>query len=318
MEMDERIGLLMQVVDTLEKGNFEVSERCGIPSCFDIFARKDVLLLLMKILTNIDSLNEHRAKEMLIIAKMFAASPLLIGYRTRNSYLEEGIVYERYGVPAVSPETLKKVLLEKILPIILSARGGYYVKINAPFLREIRKERGISLGELGDKIGVSRRTIYKYEQEGAGATFETALRLEEYLDESIVMPIEIFLVPKDFYMHEKEVKGELERLILDKLVKIGFQVYPIRRAPFDALTKSEDDLLLTKVVKLGLKRMIGRARVLKSISDTAQTEAFFVVESDKSFKTNFGGIPVIKRDELEEIQESDELVETIDRRKRFI
>jgi len=308
--MDERTGLLIQVLDALSRGKFEVSEKCGRTSCFDIFARREVLLLLIKILANIDSMSEFRAREMMCIAKMLSASPIVVGSRTRSSNMEEGMVYKRYGVPAVTPETFEDVLLNEIFPIMLSARGGYYVRIDGAILRELRKAKNLSLGDVAENIGVSRRTVYKYEQESAGATFETALRLEEFLDESIVKPIEIFTIPKKLY-RVAEVGDELEKKVLERLVHIGFQVYPTKKAPFSALTKSEKEVMLTKVVKFGLRKVLERARILKSISETVMAGAFFITDSSRDFRENIGGIPVIKKEELENIDKSGELVDTL-------
>lgn len=314
--MDERTTLLIQILNALDRGKFEVSERCSRISCFDVFARREVLLLLIKILANIDSMSECRAREMMNIAKMLSASPILIGSRTRNSNMGEGIVYERYGVPAVTPETFEDVLLNEIFPIILSARGGYYVRIDGALLGEIRRERGLSLGDIAENIGVSRRTVYQYEQGDAGAVFETALRLEDFLDAAIVKPIEIFATPKKLYGVES-VTGELEKRVLERLMRIGFQVYPTKKAPFSALTRDEEEVMLTKVVKLGLRKVLERARILKSISETVRTGAFFVIDSSRDFRENIEGIPVVKKEELENIDKSDELVDTLSERAQL-
>lgn len=194
-----------------------------------------MLPLLIKILANIDSMSECRAREMTNIAKMLSASPILIGSRTRNSNMEEGIVYERYGVPAVTPETFE---------------------------------------------------------------------------------IEIFATPKKLYGVES-VTGELEKRVLERLMRIGFQVYPTKKAPFSALTQDEEEVMLTKVVKLGLRKLLERARILKSISETVKTGAFFVIDSSRDFKKNIEGIPVIKKEELENIDKSDELLDTLSERAQL-
>lgn len=311
--MDERSSLLLQILDTLDRGKFEVSDRCGRTSCFDILARREVLLLLIKILANIDSMSEFGAREMMNIAKMLSASPIVVGSRTRSSNMEGGIVYERYGVPAVTPETLEDVLLNGILPIMVSARGGYYVRIDGALLSEIRKARGLSLGDVAENIGVSRRMVYQYEQANAGATCETALRMEEFLDEAIAKPVEIFITPKKLCGVEN-VKDELEKKVLERLMCIGFQVYPTKKAPFSALTKSEAEVILTKVVKFGLRKVLERAKVLKSISETVRTGAFFVTDSSRGFRENIGGIPAVKKEELESIEKSGELVDMLSAR----
>ena len=46
---------------------------------FDIVARKNLLILLLKTFQNIDSINESNAHEMKQLANIFLASPIIIG-----------------------------------------------------------------------------------------------------------------------------------------------------------------------------------------------------------------------------------------------
>jgi len=305
----------MQVLDTLERGNFEISERCCLrPACFDLFARRELLFLMLKVLTNIDGLTEMQAGAMANISCSLSASPLVIGEKTRSAQLEDGVVYERYGIPMMNLETLEEMLIRGVLPFIISARGGFCVRMDGEALRRIREERGLSLGEVAGNIGVSRKAVYAYEHGESGATLETAMRLEEYLEESIIVPANVFFTPQEF--HEGfEVKGEIERLILERLSEIGFGIYPTNQAPFDAVAKNQDELFFTKVSEAVAERMRKRARILKSVSEIAHSGAFFVVER-QTFEDNLEGIPVVKRRELDEIDESWELLETIEKRKK--
>ncbi len=309
--MDERAELYSTVTETLRRSNFEISDRCKLRSCFDIFARKEILLLLIKILTNIDSLNQCSAREMRWLASMLSASPVVIGRRTRNSEMEEGLVYERFGVPAVNPETLESILIYNIFPLIFSSRGGYYVKINGDLLKKLRMERGLSLGDVADRIGVSRRTIYNYENNVAGATFDTALRLEEFLDESLATPLKIFAVPRELEENKTFSCVEKGKSVLERLANIGFQVYPVKKAPFSALTVEEENVMLTEVARVRLKSLIRQAKLLRSISITTMTSAFFVVDSDKKAIRSLEGVPVVGKGELEEIEDAEELLERL-------
>lgn len=310
--MDKRSELYDCVTETLRRSNFEISERCVLRStCFDIFARKEVLLLLIKILTNIDSMNQCSAREMRWIASILSASPLVIGRRTRVAEMEEGLVYERFGVPAINPETMESILVNNIFPIIFSSRGGYYVKINGELLRKIRRERGLSLGDVAEQIGVSRRTIYNYENNIAGATFDTALKLEDFLDKSLAMPLNIFEIPKEIEEQEPPSCGEGEKSILERLSSIGLQVYPVKKAPFSALTVEEEKVMLTEVARMRLRNLTIRAKLLKSISITTMTSAFFVVDSDKRTIKSLEGIPVVGRGELDKIEDAEELLEKL-------
>jgi putative transcriptional regulator len=112
-----------------------------------------------------------------------------------------------------------------------------------------------------------------------------------------------------------ELHGEFERNALNMLVELGFEVYPIKKAPFNALTKEEGDVMITKLTKTSPRSVLKSAKIIKSISDTAKTEAFFVMDTHAKFKKNIHGIPAIKKEELEKIDDSDELIDVLKSRK---
>jgi len=313
--MDERELLMLQVLDVMERENFEISEMCTSGgACFDIFARRNVLLLLLKVLKNIDSLSTGQAREISSIGNMLCASPLIVGEKTRNSPMESGVVYGRHSIPAVTLDTFEDVLLEGALPLIFAARGGYYVRIDGRRLGEIRRRKGISLGDAAENIGVSRRSVQNYENKDTAMTLKTATRLEEFLDESLARPINLFFIPKmgDF---EGELQGEFERYSLKTLMELGFEVYPIKKAPFNAFTKEGGEVMITKLTKTSPSGVQKSAKIIKSISDTTGTQAFFVMDAHTKFKENIHGIPAIKKEELEKIEDSGELIEVIKSRK---
>lgn len=50
-------------------------------------------------------------------------------------------------------------------------------------LKQIREEKGYSVQDLADKIGVTRQTVYNYEKEGfASATLGNMMKLFEVLE----------------------------------------------------------------------------------------------------------------------------------------
>ena len=76
-------------------------------------AKKDLLLLLMKVLINVDGFTGKQAHEIKKVASTFFASPLIIGIKSKNEVLEEDVVYERHGIPVIAFETFKTMLVEE-------------------------------------------------------------------------------------------------------------------------------------------------------------------------------------------------------------
>ena len=158
--------LTQRVIEILTRAGFTLSERCNIrPRSFDLAARRQGILLLLRVFSNVDGLNAPTALAMKHLSGCLNGSPLVIGSRSRNQVLEDGVAYFRHGIPSISLTTLYDCFVEGVPPLIYAAPGGLYVSIDGEHLKNIRITRNISLGELATELGISRRTISKYEEE---------------------------------------------------------------------------------------------------------------------------------------------------------
>ena len=289
--------LVNAVIKILKKAGFKVTDVVETkPRCFDIVARKEDTILLLKVLYNIDSLKYEMAEEMKNIAKLLKASPIVIGEKFKFNYLERGVVYNRYGLPAINTATFHDFIIEGIPPIIYAGPGGYYVKLDSEKLREMREKLGISLGEMAKLLGVSRRTVKKYE-EGLDTSIETALKIEEILGTHVIKAIDILnFVKKDDVTTGKEPEfSEEEAKIVEQLKDIGVEVYPIKHAPFDIVSKADDEKILTGVRQV--REIDKRAMILGKISEVLSTKAAYIVE--KKIKVNVNSVVFVMKDELE-------------------
>ncbi len=104
--MLNRSKMLQEIDNLLTSEGYKTSNIYN--GSFDLVARKNLLILLLKTFLNIDSINEANAHEMKQLANIFLASPIIIGEKSRNGILEEGVMYERYDIPAISFRNLKK------------------------------------------------------------------------------------------------------------------------------------------------------------------------------------------------------------------
>src|ERR1041385_3814202 len=120
----QRADLIEQVRTTLARAGFAVSERCDLrPVSFDLVARRDKDLLILKVLGNVDALSEPIAQEMKVLCKFLAARPLLVGQRAGTGQLEPGVVYARHDIPIVTPDTLEQYVLHGDAPVVFAAPG---------------------------------------------------------------------------------------------------------------------------------------------------------------------------------------------------
>jgi putative transcriptional regulator len=297
--MDKEL-LAEHVVDVLHHAGFQISARCYLrPRSFDFAARRGDLLLLLKILSNIDGLNERTAIEVRRLAKYLLGNALLVGEKTRDQRLERGAVYFRYGIPTVSLPTLADCLIHGDPPLVYAAHGGLYIRIDGPFMRRLRLERGISLGALASELGVSRRTVSKYEMEGMDTSIEVALKLEELFKEELIQPVEIFQ-PREFRDEPEEINDKILQLLSD----MGFKVFPTAQAPFNAVSQ-DDDLVVLTGISMFSQSMLKKARLMSSLSLVAGTRSAVIVEGDARVE-RIEETVIIEREELEGIDRTKE------------
>lgn len=298
----------------LAKAGFDVSSAINIRSiCFDVVGRRDKTVLIIKILSNVDAFSRENADEMKIMAEALDASPILIGETSSSSKLEKGIIYTRFKIPIISNETLADQLLEEVPPFIFAAPGGLYVKIDSDVLRQIREERGISLGTLAETAGVSRRTIQMYEN-GMGAMIDAALRLEEFLDIPIIEPLNPFEYHKDGAIESHEVSGRgtsTGYTPLDRLVNIGFSITPIFRGPFEAITRDSDhNMVLLTGIGTEESKLIQKALIASELSNLTHKHSVVIVQRKQS-TDSIKSTALVTDEELKKIDDKEELTDII-------
>jgi putative transcriptional regulator len=298
-------------------------------SCFDILARKKNLKFLIKVLKNIDSLSIEQSRELMKISSILNAIPLLIGVRTRNLPMENDVVYERHGIKAITYETFK-LYLEGSPPVVYAGRGGFFVNIDGRALRDIREKLNISVGELAEYSNVSRKTIYKYEQNMANPSIDVALKIEQYLDVPLVK--EIDLVPEELKERNNinsmqkeqytntgvDVGNEFKLQVINMLNELGFNMIETKRAPFDAVAEKYEEyatyeeehytntLLLTNIEEIETEETRKKALILNQISRILNSYSLVVLEKNTK---NMGHIKTISLKELEKMDDAFDLLE---------
>jgi putative transcriptional regulator len=314
------------VKELLERAGFYVADTQGVrPSSFDLAARRDSTLLLLKVLKNIDALDSEEASRLLELGRLFPALALVIGQSSGASPLDPGVVYTRYGVPIVSEETLAEYLDKALPPFLYASPGGTFARIDGPRLRILRQTRGLSLGTLAGIAGVSRRAIQLYE-EGAGAELGVIERIETFLGEPIVRPIDLFRRPPGATPKPEPPNAgatteprrarprtgdPLRDGVIDQLDGLGLEVTVTVRAPFDAFTRTPEILLASAG---SLRAALHRAEILHGIARVSEGHAMFVVR-ENVHRTSIAGLPILNVNELKRHRDSDDLLEEISERE---
>jgi len=265
----ERIEAIGEI---LEKKNYDIITDYGSGNyCFDIIASKkdDKKRLIIHTAEDIQQCSRNIAQDMKKLAMTVDGVPLLVGSKMGKRELETGVLYKKHGILAIDLDTLEIFLAEKQHPLIYADKGGLYVKINPKKLKLARLEKGFSLGELAQKIGVSRKAVYEYERGNMDVTLDVAIKLEEVLDADLIEPIGKLedIIKWNIEKEKTELNDQTIASLYRILSKAGFNVLLFRKTPFDIAARKEE-IGKRIIVKNARKRI--EEKEISLLSDIAE------------------------------------------------
>ena len=313
-----RTQLVQEVIQHLEEAGFDLSSECDVrPSCFDLVARKDNQLLFVKILTNIDALTKDDALSLQTVAHFFNATPLIIGKRTRRGSLDEGVVYQRYGLSTIAPRSFQSMISERKMPREFIQRGGRFVAIDGSKLKEVRLSHSMTKEDLAKCIQVSARAILAYEKDEMEVSAEVAERIEKVLETDLVIPIDVlsrqFKQERPIPIPPSHELPDLENRVNEFFGRLGMRVLWTDRAPFHVAAKEDEQPLMSGVGSLKSWSLQKRMEIIRSVSEITESDAIIIVEEGRAEET-VSDLPVIRQLELDDIEETRELKKIIDER----
>lgn len=290
-----------KIQNLLEDSGYSIA-RQSCPSCFDFLAKKKIILLV-KVLTNIDSLYEEQAQDLKRIAEVLEAAPVIVGIFAKGEYIHAHTLYERYGIPAVNFETFSETILEQKYPFVYSKKGGFYAHLNSEFLKQLREKHNLSLGALAREAGISKKTISDYEK-GKGAEVENILRLQKTLGDLLLEPLDIFSFHPKHIAPIKETT--LEKSVHKHFDEIGFNTATVSKASFSIIGKHKQNVILTGLKKTSLQK---KAHDIHNVTSALHQHGMFVFE--KTNEKVISGVPVLNSEEFKGVMTSRELLKLL-------
>lgn len=272
----------------LKEAGFTVSQRCcSRPSCFDFAAKKSKTVIFIKVQSDIGNVSPNDSMELRVISECVSASSLLISEKTREKPLEDDTVYSRYNVFAVTLKTFENVVLRKMYPLIQAGPGGYYVEMDGEAIKRRRHELGLSVGEMAEMMGISRRTLYGYERGMAKASVSVAYDLISLLGIPIAKPINMFKKSKNqhkcFLTTARQVitRNKLLRKISRKLAR--YDITAVKKAPFDFVINFQEEKMriIGGVADNKERELNRRVDEILSVSRVIQAHPVLVTEGQK-------------------------------------
>lgn len=275
----------------------------GSQYCFDEIIRDRDRIIVAKNLDDVKDLTPKVAEGLRGFSDFVKGVPIIVSREEGGERLEDNIIYTRYRLPVVTPQTLEKILNGSEEPLIYVSKGGVYVKLRGEELRRAREEKGMSRGELARALGVTRRTILYYEKGLSDASIQVAAKMEEYVGSRVFARLSLEEV--ETLIEETgrrrsgtrlSVRDEAIGKVLSILSRMGFREYLFSRSPFDAGAKKES----VEEPRL----LIGKEKVaeepVEEILDVTESRAILL--SEGSGVKEGGRVLILPKEKVEEIK----------------
>lgn len=306
--------LVKKVKKALDKRGYAYAEYEG--GCFDIAAKRKGKTLrdakgrfaesmLLKVLSNIDAFLTFQATSLKRLSSHLDASPMLIGTRANKGALEDGIVFERFGLPTVTVNTFEDII-EGEFPEFRSLKGGVFGEIDPQALRDARLRKHYTQEELGLRLHVSKKTVYQHERGVGLASMELIRKAESELEERITRRVSISI---ETDVEEGNPKNELEGNVARRLKSIGFSTFFVEKAPFDIIAEGKESVF--SEVAVDGKDAKRDVKALRGISTVFGKRYFMVSEDDVDAL-------VLSREELSSLHSIDELLRALNKKSALI
>lgn len=288
----------VDVLRALERAGYE----CFVPlerkSCFDIAARSHKQVLFIKALSNIDSLREEQARDLMALANSLGATALLVGERSKAYELEDGLVYERYGLQCVTTSTLERVL-GGVMPDKEFNKGRVVARIDEGALEKKMGEAGASA--IAETIHVTREAVYGY-RKSLRMDYTKAVELEHAFHTAFIKAVDLFHTTP---MHTVDLSGYLKRL-----GELGFSVVPVHKG-FDAIAREKEALIVDAATPALARR---KAEFLGKAGEFFQSEPVFV--SPGKAPTAVKGVPMVTEKEISDAASPGDVIDLVKRRRK--
>jgi len=230
--------LVSRVTQVLEGARYSVIKH--FTSCFDVAAigRKR---LVVKALNNVDGLRPEYARDLNGLSQGLGLSPVVVGVKTKRTKLEDNVLYERFGIPVLSVGTFKLFVEgEQVFPVY--SRGREIVSFDPSVFRRVREEKGLSLSEMAEALGVSKEAVYLYERGSLRMRREVADVFKSLFDVDIALAPERHSVVDEF-----PVCSGLSTL----LSSFDLKVREFQKTGFDVVAFDDRDQI---IVRKGIPR----------------------------------------------------------------
>ncbi len=256
-------------------------------TCFDILARKQDKILLIKALEDANSITNEYVNEMNKVASYIGAVPVIISEKAGNK-LDDNVLYTRFDMYTLNFNTFVNSIKRKF-PFVKRTQAGFTVSVAGNRLREKREQMGYSSNYLSKRIGVTSRMIDKYEKGNSQVTITKAMKIYNIFGEKVFNELDIFASKPEI---ENEYNSDLSR----KYGELGFKAADTSKTPFDIIAKKDKELILTGIGDKTRKDF-------ESLSKLLDADNLVIFKKKKP-----KGIPSLTKKKFLEFEKANELI----------
>ena len=269
----------------MERAGFSCVSVSNFHAPFDIIAEKKGRVIIIKSVSNIDSVTPEDGMALANLSNFFDAEAYVVGETYKNTKMEERKVFTRHGLSCISDDTVEVMLYNGSFKC---ARKFFSenVEINGSELKRLRKLSGMSMRQLSKNSGVSVDSIYRYEHGFTSASPENLAKLESALSSKL------------------EVAHHLAGSAKSTLQENGsISIFDIGREPFNKGFKEKNRFEFAELADMRtLKKWSEFYARFNEIFDDVQ-----FIMTDDTHRENIFGIPTIKKSDIYTINDEQEL-----------
>ena len=256
-------------------------------TCFDLLARRDDKILLIKVLEDANAMSKEYTDAMNLVSSYIGAVSIIISEKAGNK-LEDNVLYTRFDLYTLNFNTFVNSIKNKF-PFVRRTQAGFTISIAGNKLKRKREEKGYSLNYLSKKVGVTSRMIDKYEKGNSEITISKAMKIYNIFGPNVFNEINIF-------SGKNKIQSNYKSDLSKKYIDLGFEASDTNKTPFDIIAKKENELILTGV---GDKTR----RDFSSLSKLLDADNLVIFKKKKP-----KDIPAVTKEEFLEFEKANELI----------
>ena len=256
-------------------------------TCFDLLARRDDKILLIKVLEDANAMSKEYTDAMNLVSSYIGAVSIIISEKAGNK-LEDNVLYTRFDLYTLNFNTFVNSIKNKF-PFVRRTQAGFTISIAGNKLKRKREEKGYSLNYLSKKVGVTSRMIDKYEKGNSEITISKAMKIYNIFGPKVFNEINIF-------SGKNKIQSNYKSDLSKKYIDLGFEASDTNKTPFDIIAKKENELILTGV---GDKTR----RDFSSLSKLLDADNLVIFKKKKP-----KDIPAVTKEEFLEFEKANELI----------